>query len=83
MESVSDVEKLPWARPDTAGENWKNSVKKLHEDALNLKNTESALILDFGVAPMTMTQLFLGFEESCVSLLQRPKVIQAIMEKVL
>ncbi len=83
VESVSDVEKLPWPRPDIAGENWRKCLEKLRTDAMNLRNTESALILDFGVAPMTMTQLFLGFEESCVSLIQRPKVIQAIMEKVL
>lgn len=83
VDSVSDVDNIPWPRPDVTGQIWKNSLKKLRADALSLRKMERALILDFGVAPMTMTQLFLGFEESCVRLLQSPQVIQAIMEKVL
>jgi uroporphyrinogen decarboxylase len=62
---------------------WRLKIEDLGYQADKIKESGYASILDFGVAPMTMTQLILGFEKSCIYLLQQPKIIEAIMDKVL
>jgi uroporphyrinogen decarboxylase len=83
VESVRDAERLPWPEPDTGSGAWKLKLEGLCRDARRLEKTGCALVLDFGVAPMTMTQLLLGFEESCVLLVNGPDILRAMMEKVL
>lgn len=83
VETIGDVDALSWPEPDVQSIQWKDKLKSLAGRASDLRITKYASILDFGVAPLTMTQLFLGFEDSCIYLLQKPEIIEAIMDRVL
>ncbi len=85
IDSLDDVEKkLKWPRVDPKDPAWLGRLDSLRKEAVDLRdNTDYALILDFGVAPFTMVQLFMGFEQSSIKLLTDPEIVEAIMDKVL
>jgi uroporphyrinogen decarboxylase len=83
VDSVADVGSLRWPEPDVASDEWDRKLSSLAVSAEDIHRRGFAAVLDFGVAPLTMTQLILGFENSCVYLLWKPEVIEAIMEKVI
>jgi uroporphyrinogen decarboxylase len=83
VENLSDVERLPWPEPSTGSKEWKTRLEGLRAQARKIERNGYAAVLDFGVAPMTMTQLLVGFEESCVLLVTAPDILRAMMEKVL
>lgn len=83
IESITDVNNFTWPKPKVHSSEWKQKVEDLGHQADKISESGYASILDFGVAPMTMTQLILGFEKSCIYLIQKPKIIEAIMDKVL
>ena len=83
IESITDVNNYSWPKLKVHSSEWRLKIEDLGYQADKIKESGYASILDFGVAPMTMTQLILGFEKSCIYLLQQPKIIEAIMDKVL
>lgn len=85
IESVKDVEtKIQWPVFDPKDPSWLKTLGELRRTASSLRSsTDYALVLDFGVAPFTMVQLFMGFEQSSISLMTDPALVEAVMDKVL